>query len=39
MPEVDATSVTVAEPDLVGSACDVAETVTFAGFGTVAGAV
>jgi hypothetical protein len=39
MPEADATTVTVAEPDLVESACEVAVTVTFAGVGTVAGAV
>jgi hypothetical protein len=39
MPEDDVTTVTVAEPDLVESACEVAITVTFGGFGTVAGAV
>ena len=39
MLEDDATTVTVAEPDLVGSACEVAITVTLGGFGTVAGAV
>jgi hypothetical protein len=39
MPEADTTTVTVAEPDLVESACEVAVTVIFAGFGTVAGAV
>jgi hypothetical protein len=39
MPVADETTVTVAEPDLVGSACEVAITVTFAGFGTIAGAV
>lgn len=33
------TTVTVKEPDLVVSACEVAVTVTLAGFGTVAGAV
>ena len=33
------TTVTVAAPDFVGSACDVAVTVTVAGFGTVVGAV
>lgn len=32
-------TVTVAVPDLDGSACDVAVTVTVAGFGTAEGAV
>jgi hypothetical protein len=39
MPEAEATTVTVAEPDLVESAWEVAVTVTFAGLGTVVGAV
>lgn len=36
---VAAITVTIAVPDFVVSACDVAITVTWAGFGTVAGAV
>ena len=39
MPEADPTTITVKEPDFVVSACEVAVIVTFAGFGTVAGAV
>ena len=37
--EAVAATVTVADADLVASACDVAVTVTVAGVGTVAGAV
>jgi hypothetical protein len=37
--DVGGTTVTVAEPDLVVSACEVAVTVTVAGFGIAAGAV
>jgi len=36
---VAAVTVTLADPDFVASACEVAVTVTVAGFGTVAGAV
>ena len=35
----DAVIVTVADADFVGSACEMAETVTVAGFGTAEGAV
>jgi hypothetical protein len=36
---VAAVTVTLADPDFVASACEIAVTVTVAGFGTVAGAV